>query len=81
MHVGTFFGTRLCSGTYIASRVVLTAAHCVESAAPGQTFVYHGPDYLADVALLPDIPPPGQTSPWARGETSTVHPAYDPSLN
>jgi hypothetical protein len=81
VHVQAFGGRTLCSGTYIAPRVVLTAAHCMSFAAFGQIFVYHGQDYLRDVATLPNIPAPGETSLWARGESSTVHPLYDPSLN
>ena len=47
----------LCTGTYFATRVVVTAAHCRgNDAIPGQTFVYYGKDYLDDVASLPDIP-------------------------
>lgn len=81
VHANTFSGRTLCSGTYVAPRVVLTAAHCLTSAIPGQTFVYHGSDYLGDVAALPDIPAPGEPSVWARGETTTLHPAYDPTVN
>ena len=82
VHVQGFGGRTLCSGTYIAERVVITAAHCLRvDAIPGQTFVYHGDDYLADVAALPNIPAPGSKSEWARAETSTVHPDYDRSVN
>ena len=36
-------GWVLCSGTYFASRVVVTAAHCLQpDAIPGQGFVYFG---------------------------------------
>ncbi len=72
----------LCSGTYFASRMVVTAAHCLRAdAIPGQTFVYYGDDYDADLASLPAIPAPGQPSVWARVETSTANPAYDKSVN
>jgi hypothetical protein len=82
VHVQGFGGRTLCSGTYISERVVITAAHCMRNdAIPGQTFVYHGDDYLADVASLPDIPAPGVASDWARAETSTVHPEYDRTVN
>lgn len=60
-------GWTLCTGTYFASRVVVTAAHCRRNdAIPGQTFVYYGTHYDADVAALPNIPAPGQPSVWAR---------------
>ncbi len=82
VHVQGFGGRTLCSGTYIAERVVTTAAHCMRNdAIPGQTFVYYGDDYLADVAALPEIPAPGARSEWARAETSTIHPDYDRSVN
>jgi hypothetical protein len=75
-------GWTLCTGTYFASRVVVTAAHCLRpDAIPGQTFVYFGKDYLTDVASLPTIPAPGQPSVWARVETSEAHPDYDTSVN
>ena len=61
-------GWVLCSGTYFASRIVVTAAHCLKpDAIPGQGFVYFGDDYLTDVESLPVIPEPGQPSKWARG--------------
>ena len=75
-------GWTLCTGTYFASRVVVTAAHCRRNdAIPGQTFVYYGKDYFTDVAALPNIPAPGQPSVWARVETMAVHPDYNPAVN
>jgi hypothetical protein len=75
-------GWELCSGTYISSRVVVTAAHCIRpNAIPGQSFVYFGNDYLGDQASLPTIPPPGASSKWARVETITVNPDYEANVN
>jgi hypothetical protein len=76
-------GWVLCSGTYFAPRVVVTAAHCLNHGGriPGQTFVYFGKDYLTDVASLPIIPAPGEPSVWARVETAAMHPEYDATLN
>ncbi|HWP08616.1 MAG TPA: trypsin-like serine protease, partial [Polyangiaceae bacterium] len=38
----------ICSGTYTASRVVITAAHCVQSIWNNQLFVYFGDDAETD---------------------------------
>jgi hypothetical protein len=82
VHFMGFGGFTLCTGTYVAPRVVVTAAHCVRGdQIPGQIFVYHGKDYLADRESLPVIPAPGEPSSWARAETAVANPSYDPGVN
>lgn len=82
VHFIGYGGTTLCSGTYIAPRVVATAAHCMRAdQIPDQGFVYFGKDYLNDVNDLPSIPAPGARSNWARVETSVVDPNYSASVN
>jgi hypothetical protein len=65
VRINLYSGSVVCSGTYFSSRVVVTAAHCLNHAGiiPGQTFVYFGKDYLTDVASLPIIPAPGPCTP------------------
>src|SRR4051812_18482800 len=78
-------GTRACSGTYFASRVVVTAAHCLEHVFVDQLFVYFGDDFAADFAelgpgpngLLP--PAPGQPSHFAQADSFEQHPDWDAS--
>jgi V8-like Glu-specific endopeptidase len=82
VHINGFSGSTLCTGTYIAPRVVVTAAHCMRSdQIPDQAFVYYGKDYLHDQAQLPNIPKPGKRSNWARVESHVVHPDYSASVN
>ena len=77
-------GTRTCSGSYFAPRVVVTAAHCLENVFADQLFVYYGDDFTADFAqlgpgpngLLP--PAPGQASFWAQADSFEQHPNWDP---
>src|SRR4051812_25363946 len=38
-------GTRTCSGTYFASRAVVTAAHCLQNVFADQLFVYFGDNF------------------------------------
>jgi secreted trypsin-like serine protease len=82
VHFAGFGGTTLCTGTYIAPRVVVTAAHCMrDDQFPDQGFVYFGKNYLNDVNDLPNIPAPGHASSWARIETAVVNPNYSASVN
>ena len=82
VHVNGFGGSTLCTGTYIAPRVVVTAAHCMRAdQIPDQAFVYFGKDYLTDQAQLPNIPKPGKRSNWARVESHVVNPSYSASVN
>ena len=75
-------GWVLCTGTYFASRIVVTRRALPQTdAIPGQGFDYFGDDYLTDVESLPVIPEPGSRSKWARVETTAAHPDYDASIN
>jgi len=79
-------GTIICTGSYYAPRVVVSAAHCIH---PNlyQLFVYYGDNFAQDKALLTPsgfglAPPPlGTPSPWAQADSWQVHPAYDAELN
>lgn len=82
VQINGYSGASLCTGTYVAPRVVVSAAHCTRfDAIPGQTFVYFGKDYHGDRLSLPEIPAPGEPSVWARAETTLVHPDYDAELH
>jgi Trypsin len=79
-------GTRTCTGSYFAPRVVVTAAHCLDNVFADQLFVYYGTNFTADFGqlgpgpngLLP--PAPGQPSTWAQADSFQQHPSYDPTL-
>jgi hypothetical protein len=80
-------GTRTCSGTYFADRVVLTAAHCLQNTFGDQVFVYFGDDFAADFAAeVIDqgssiiVPEPGEPSHFAKADTFEQHPDWDPAL-
>ncbi len=49
-------GTRFCSGSYFAPRVVTTAAHCLTDIFADQLFVYYGDNFDADIGQLVDGP-------------------------
>jgi len=77
--------TRACSGTYIADRVVLTAAHCLENVWTNQLFVYHGQNFAADLPKLTPMgqvlvpPPPGPASVFAQADSFESHPSWNPA--
>ncbi|HMA91649.1 MAG TPA: trypsin-like serine protease [Polyangiaceae bacterium] len=69
-----------CSGTLIAPRVVLTAAHCLRDYVKVIS-VYYGNDYAADASLRWQMPEPGQPSLWAMAQSFNTHPDWDPALH
>lgn len=75
-------GTRTCTGSYFAPRVVATAAHCLPNIFVGQLFVYYGDDFQADLGQLVqgpnglEPPAPGQPSFWAKADSYESHPSY-----
>lgn len=79
-------GTRTCTGTYYAPRVVMTAAHCLPNIFLKDLFVYFGDNFAADQGqLVPgpnglEVPPPGTAGAvFAHADSWEAHPAYDPS--
>lgn len=77
-------GTRTCTGSYYAPRVVATAAHCFPNIFAGQLFVYYGDDFATDLGQLVqganglEPPAPGTPSFWAKADSYESHPSYDP---
>lgn len=75
-------GATRCTASYIAPRVVLTAAHCIRpGAVPQLSYVYFGDDEAPEGGIIPEIPAPGEASELARVESFRVHPDYDPAVN
>ena len=75
-------GITRCSGSYIAPRLMLTAAHCIGSGVvPQLSYVYFGDGQAPSSDSWPEIPPPGQPSDLAGVESVRVHPDYDASVN
>jgi len=77
----------ICSGSYYAPRVVVTAAHCLPPETY-QAFVYYGDNYQQDLSQLTSdgfiglVPPPlGAPSKWSQADSWQVSPAYNATLN
>jgi len=79
---------RTCSGVYYSSRVVATAAHCLDTNSEQaeslvEVLVYYGSSFDADFAELPPfsaghaVPPPGQPSVFAAADSFETHPDWD----
>jgi len=81
--VGNFGSTEICSGTYTSSRVVITAAHCLQNMY--QVFVYFGDAAPADFSelrhLAKGFATPAADSHWAQADSWESHPDYDANLN
>jgi hypothetical protein len=76
-------GTRTCTGTYFASREVVTAAHCLQNVFADQLFVYFGDNFEADFSQLGpgpnglSAPAPGQPSAFAQADSFEQHPDWN----
>ena len=82
---------RSCSGAYYSSRVVVTAAHCLDadpakSESITQVLVYYGDDFAADFSQLTSlgttygVPAPGQPTSWAAADSFETHPDWNREL-
>jgi hypothetical protein len=81
-------GTRTCTGSYFAPRVVLTAAHCLTDIFDNQLVVYFGDNFATDfsaevIANGPflTVPAPGQPSHFSQADSFEIHPQYDANSN
>jgi hypothetical protein len=82
LHVQRQTGDTRCTGSYIAPKLVLTAAHCIGTAAvPQMSYVYYGEGPAPARDAMPEIPPPGERSELALVESFRMHQSYDPALN
>ena len=80
-------GRIICSGSYYAPRVVVSAAHCIH-ANLYQMFAYYGDNFQQDLPELTSDgfiglkpPPIGSPSHWSQADSWQVNPAYDSTLN
>jgi secreted trypsin-like serine protease len=82
LHVQRQTTSTHCTGSYIAPRMVLTAAHCIgTSTVPEASYVYFGDGQAPGFGEFPVIPPPGEPSDFASVQSFRVHPDYDASVN